>query len=316
MKKYIGKRILLMIPVLLGVAFLIFAIMTFTPGDPASIILGAGATPEAIEALREKLGLNDPFLFRFLDYIKGIVTRFDFGTSYINGTEIRSEILMRFGFTFRIALLSMAFALGFGVPLGMTAAVNRNTWKDRTSMIVALFGISMPTFWFGLMLSIIFALRLGILPPSGVGGIEYYILPCLAVSMSGIASMARMTRSSMLEVIRADYITTARAKGQAEKVIIWKHALKNALIPVITQAGTTFGILLGGTLVAETVFSIPGLGSYMVTSIKSRDYPAIQGSVIFVAAVFGIVMLVVDILYTIVDPRIRADFSKGGKKKK
>lgn len=316
MKKYIAKRILLMIPVLLGVAFLIFAIMTFTPGDPASIILGAGATPEAIEALREKLGLNTPLLIRFFDYIKGIVTRFDFGTSYINGTEIRSEILMRFGFTFRIALLSMVFALGIGVPLGMTAAVNRNTWKDRTSMIVALFGISMPTFWFGLMLSIIFALKLGILPPSGVGGIEYYIMPCLAVSMSGIASMARMTRSSMLEVIRADYITTARAKGQTEKIIIWKHALKNALIPVITQAGTTFGVLLGGTLVSETVFSIPGLGSYMVTSIKSRDYPAIQGSVIFVAAVFGIVMLVVDILYTVVDPRIRADFSKGGKKKK
>lgn len=316
MKKYIGKRILLMIPVLLGVAFLIFAIMTFTPGDPASIILGAGATPEAIEDLREKLGFNTPFLIRFFDYIKGIVTRFDFGTSYINGTEIRSEILMRFGFTFRIALLSMVFALGIGIPLGITAAVNRNTWKDTISMTVALFGISMPTFWFGLILSIIFALKLGVLPPSGVGGIEYYIMPCLAVSMSGIASMARMTRSSMLEVIRADYITTARAKGQTEKVIIWKHALKNALIPVITQAGTTFGILLGGTLVSETVFSIPGLGSYMVTSIKSRDYPAIQGSVIFVAAVFGIVMLVVDILYTVVDPRIRADFSKGGKKKK
>lgn len=313
MKKFIIKRILMMIPVLLGVAFLIFAIMSFTPGDPAAIILGAQATPEAIADLRERLGLNQPFLSRFFDYIKGIVTRFDFGTSYINGRNVQQEILMRFGFTFKVALLSMVFALGFGVPLGITAAVNRNTWKDRASMTIALLGISMPTFWFGQIMSIIFALNLGWFPASGVGGIKFYILPCFTVSMMGIAAMARMTRSSMLEVIRSDYITTARAKGQEEKKIIYNHALRNALIPVVTQAGATFGILLGGTLVAETVFSIPGLGSYMITSINSRDYPAIQGSVIFIAAVFGVVMLLVDILYTVIDPRIRAEFSKGGK---
>jgi len=313
MKKFIGRRILMMIPVLLGVTFLIFSIMTFTPGDPAAIILGAEATPEAIQELREKMGLNLPFLSRFFDYIKGIVTRFDFGTSYINGRNVKDEILMRFGYTFRVALLSMLFALGFGIPLGITAAVNRNTWKDTVSMTIALIGISMPTFWFGQMLSIVFALKLGLFPASGIGGIRFYILPCLAVSMMGIAAMARQTRSSMLEVIRSDYITTARAKGQEERKIIYKHALRNALIPVVTQAGATFGILLGGTLVAETVFSIPGLGSYMVTSINSRDYPAIQGSVIFIAAVFGVVMLLVDILYTVIDPRIRAEFSKGGK---
>jgi len=313
MKKFIGRRILMMIPVLLGVTFLIFSIMTFTPGDPAAIILGAEATPEAIQELREKMGLNLPFLSRFFDYIKGIVTRFDFGTSYINGRNVKDEILMRFGYTFRVALLSMLFALGFGIPLGITAAVNRNTWKDTVSMTIALIGISMPTFWFGQMLSIVFALKLGLFPASGIGGIRFYILPCLAVSMMGIAAMARQTRSSMLEVIRSDYITTARAKGQEERKIIYKHTLRNALIPVVTQAGATFGILLGGTLVAETVFSIPGLGSYMVTSINSRDYPAIQGSVIFIAAVFGVVMLLVDILYTVIDPRIRAEFSKGGK---
>ena len=180
-------------------------------------------------------------------------------------------------------------------------------------MTVALLGISMPTFWFGLMLSIIFALKLRWLPPSGVGGLEYYIMPCLAVSMMGIASMARITRSSMLEVIRSDYITTARAKGQTERVVTYKHALRNALIPVVTQAGVTFGMLLCGTLVSETVFSIPGLGTYMVTAIKSRDYPAIQGAVIFVAVAFGFVMLAVDILYAVIDPRIRAQFSNGGK---
>lgn len=313
MRKFITKRIIMMIPVILGVAFLIFAIMSFTPGDPAAIILGQEATPEAIEALRDKLGLNDPFLLRFFNYIKNIVLPFDFGNSYIDGREVKAEILTRFSYTLKIALLSMVFALGFGVPLGVTAAINRNTWKDNASMTVALLGISMPTFWFGLMLSIIFALKLRWLPPSGVGGLEYYIMPCLAVSMMGIASMARITRSSMLEVIRSDYITTARAKGQTERVVTYKHALRNALIPVVTQAGVTFGMLLCGTLVSETVFSIPGLGTYMVTAIKSRDYPAIQGAVIFVAVAFGFVMLAVDILYAVIDPRIRAQFSNGGK---
>ena len=312
MRKYIIKRLLLMIPVILGVTFLIFAIMSFTPGDPAAIILGAGATPEQITELHSELGLDQPFLVRFFDYVKNIVTHFDFGESYIDGRDVKNEILLRFGYTLRIALLSMVFALGFGVPLGVTAAVYRNTWKDNIAMIIALVGVSMPTFWFGQMLSIIFALRLGWLPPSGVGGIQYYIMPCLAVSMMGIAAMARITRSSMLEVIRSDYITTARAKGQVERVVIYKHALRNALIPVITQAGATFGLLLGGTLVSETVFSIPGLGTYMMTAIKSRDYPAIQGAVIFVAVVFGFVMLLVDILYAVIDPRIRAEFSKGG----
>lgn len=312
MAKYILKRLLLMIPVVLGVTFLIFTIMSFTPGDPAAIILGGNGTPEEIEALTEKLGLNEPFLVRFFEYVKGIVTEFDFGTSYITGRDVKTDILQRFSYSLRVALLSMCFALSFGIPLGIVAAVNRNTWKDRLSMSVALLGVSMPTFWFGLMLSIIFALNLRLLPPSGVGSFKHYIMPCLAVSMNGIASMARQTRSSMLEVIRADYITTARAKGQAERIVIYKHALRNALIPVITQAGALFGVQLGGTLVSETVFSIPGLGTYMITAIKSRDYPCIQGSVIFIAVIFSLVMLMVDILYAWVDPRIRAQFSKGG----
>lgn len=313
MGKYILKRLLVLIPVILGVTFLIFAIMSFTPGDPASIILGGQGTPAEIEALREKLGLNEPFLKRFFDYVVGLVTRFDFGTSYINGRDVKFEILQRFSYTLRIAGLSMCFSLGFGIPLGIISAVNHNSWKDYTSMSVALLGVSMPTFWFGQILSIVFALKLRWLPPSGVGGFVNYIMPCLAVSMSGIAGMARQTRSSMLEVIRADYITTARAKGQTERVITYKHALRNALIPVITQAGAVFGLLMCGTLVSETVFSIPGLGTYMMTAIKSRDYPAIQGSVIFVAIAFSLVMLLVDILYAAVDPRIRAQFSKGGK---
>lgn len=312
MLKYTVKRLILLIPVILCVALLIFVIMSFTPGDPAVIILGENATPEQVAVLHEKLGLDDPLLVRFFNYIKGIVTRFDFGTSYTNGREVKQEILQRFGFTLKIASFSMVFSLGIGIPLGIIAALNRNTWKDNLSMSVALVGVSMPTFWFGLMLSIVFALKLRWLPPSGVGGIEHYIMPCLAVSMPGIAGMARQTRSSMLEVIRADYITTARAKGQTERVITFRHALRNALIPVVTQAGAIFGLLMCGTLVAETVFTIPGLGTYMVTAIKSRDYPAIQGAVIMVSIAFSVVMLLVDLLYALVDPRIRAQFSNGG----
>lgn len=312
MAKYIAKRLLLLIPVVLGVALLIFIIMSFTPGDPAVIILGENATAEQVAILHEELGLNDPLLVRFFNYIKGIVTEFDFGTSYINRRPVRDEILQRFEYTLKIASFSMVFSLGIGVPLGIIAALNRNTWKDNLSTTVALFGMSMPTFWFGLMLSIIFALKLRWLPPSGVGGIENYIMPCLSVSMPGIAGMARQTRSSMLEVIRADYITTARAKGQTERVITYKHALRNALIPVVTQAGAIFGLLMCGTLVAETVFTIPGLGTYMVTAIKSRDYPAIQGAVIMVSIAFSVVMLLVDLLYAAVDPRIKDQFSKGG----
>lgn len=312
MIKYIAKRLLLLIPVVLGVALLIFIIMSFTPGDPAVIILGENATAEQVAVLHEELGLNDPLLVRFFNYIKGIVTEFDFGTSYINRRPVRDEILQRFEYTLKIASFSMVFSLGIGIPLGIIAALNRNTWKDNLSTTVALFGMSMPTFWFGLMLSIIFALNLRWLPPSGVGSLKHYIMPCLSVSMPGIAGMARQTRSSMLEVIRADYITTARAKGQTERIITYKHALRNALIPVVTQAGAIFGLLMCGTLVAETVFTIPGLGTYMVTAIKSRDYPAIQGAVIMVSIAFSVVMLLVDLLYAAVDPRIKDQFSKGG----
>lgn len=312
MLKYTLKRLVLLIPVVLGVALLIFVIMSFTPGDPAVIMLGENATAEQVAALRSELGLDQSLPVRFFNYIKGIVLHFDFGTSYTNSRPVRDEILQRFGYTFKIAAFSMVFSLGFGVPLGIIAALNRNTWKDNLSMSVALIGISMPTFWFGLVLSIIFALKLRWLPPSGVGSIKNYIMPCLAVSMPGIAGLARQTRSSLLEVIRADYITTARAKGQTEHVITFRHALRNALIPVITQAGAVFGLLMCGTLVAETVFTIPGLGTYMITAIKSRDYPAIQGAVILVSIAFSIVMLLVDLLYAAVDPRIRAQFKNGG----
>ena len=311
MVKFIIKRLLLMIPVVLGVVLLIFIIMSFTPGDPAAIILGTNATPQDIVALREELGLNQPMLVRYFQYIKDIVTEFDFGNSYTNGVPVMDEITTRFGYTLRVAIISTIFSCLVGIPLGVTAAVHRGTWRDDAAMTISLLGISVPAFWLGLMMAILFALKLGWLPASGVGGIEYYVLPCLSVAFGGLAALARQTRSSMLEVIRSDYIVTARAKGAPERTVVYKHALRNALIPIVTQAGSSFGILLGGALINETIFAIPGLGSYMVTAIKGRDYPVIQGCVVYVAVSFGLVMLAVDVLYAFLDPRIRAQYKKG-----
>jgi len=309
MIRYIIKRVLLMIPVILGVTWIIFTIMHFTPGDPAVIILGTEVSEDLLEAKRVELGLNRSYLAQFLDYLKDVFLHFDLGTSYVNGKSVSAEIFQRFPYTFRVASLSVCISLLIGIPLGVVAAVNQYSWKDNASMTVALVGISMPGFWVGQMLSLLFALTLGWLPASGVGGPQYYILPCLAIGLSGCASIARQTRSSMLEVIRQDYIVTARAKGVIENKVIYGHGLRNALIPVITQAGSSFGIQLGGALVSETVFSIPGLGTYMMTAISSRDYPAIQGAVIYVAIIFGLVMLVVDLLYAFIDPRIKAQYS-------
>ena len=308
MIRYIVKRLLLMIPVILGVTWLIFTIMYFTPGDPARIILGTDASEAEIAALQEDLGLNDGYVVRFVRYVKQVFIDFDMGESYINGRNVGEEIGLRFPYTFRVAAISVVIAVLIGLPLGIVAAVNQFTWKDNAAMMAALVGISMPGFWVGLMLSLAFALRLGWLPATGIGGPQYYILPCLSIGLSGCASIARQTRSGMLEVIRQDYVVTARAKGQVEWKVIYWHALMNALIPIITQVGTMFGIQLGGAMIAETVFSIPGIGTYMVSGIKNRDYPAIQGSVLYVAVIFGIIMLVVDLLYAFVDPRIRAQY--------
>lgn len=308
MLKYILKRLLMMVPVVLAVTVLIFTIMYFVPGDPAIIILGANASEDQLEAKREDLGLNDGYFVSLARYMKKVFIDFDFGNSYINRSDISKEIISRFPRTATIAFFSVLLALSFGIPLGIWSAVNQYTWKDHFSMFAALIGVSMPSFWVGLMLVLVFALKLGWLPPSGISSFKNYILPCIACSLGGMATTARQTRSSMLEVIRSDYIVTARAKGQSERKVIYYHALRNALIPIITEAGTMFGLMLGGALVIETVFSIPGLGTYMVTGINTRDYPAIQGAVIMLSITFGVVMLLVDLLYAFIDPRIRNQY--------
>ena len=308
MSRYIYKRLLLMIPVVIMVAVLIFTIMYFTPGDPAIIILGPNASLEQLAAKRAELGIDQPYLVQLWNYLKNVFIRFDFGNSFINGRSVSSQIMERFPRTLIIAALSVLLSIVAGVPLGIVASVHQYTWKDNASMFAALIAASMPGFWIAQMMSLLFALKLGWLPATGIDSWKCYILPVVANAIGGIASMARQTRSSMLEVIREDYITTARAKGQIERKVIYHHALRNALIPIVTCAGGAFGFQLGGALVVETVFSIPGLGKYMMDAINQRDYPSIRGTVIFLAIAFSIVMLAVDIMYAFIDPRIKGQY--------
>ena len=322
MGKYIAKRILWLIPVIMGVTFLIFTIMFFIPGDPVVIMLGSSATPAEIEQARVMLGLNGSYLHRFWNYASGVFLRFDLGTSFQYGTSVTADMLTRFPRTFTLAVASMLISICVGVPLGVIAATHQNTVSDRASMIVAMFGVSMPSFWLAILLVLLFSMKLGLLPSYGIGGLKFYILPAIANSFGGIAGFARQTRSSVLECIRADYVTTARAKGVSEKKVLMGHILPNSMIPIITYAGTQFSGLLGGAIVIENVFTIPGIGTYMVQAINYRDYGAVQGSVIFSAITFSVVMLIVDVIYAYVDPRIKAQYenkqrsTKNGKNKK
>ncbi len=313
MIRYIGKRLLQMIPILLTVAILIFTLMYFVPGDPVEIMLGDTATPEQIAAARAKFGLDKPYLIRLWNYLVGIV-HLDFGTSYLQGSSVASELFLRFPRTLTLASLSILFTIVVGIPIGIQCAIHANKLSDKIWMFLTMLGNSMPGFWLALLLVILFSVKLGLLPSNGTGGLEYYILPVVANSIGSLADIARQTRSSMLEVIRSDYVVTARAKGLPEKEVIWKHALPNALIPIITVCGSRFGFMLGGTVIIESVFSIPGIGMYMVNGINSRDYPVVQGSIIYIAFIFAFIMLITDLIYAYVDPRIKAQYIKSVKK--
>ena len=309
MVKYVSRRVLLLVPVLIGVAFIVFSLLYVTPGDPAQMVLGDQATQEAVNALREEMGLNDPFFVQFGRYIYNAVVRQDLGRSYITKRPVTQELLTVFPVTLQLAALSMVIAIVIGIPFGIVSAIKQYSIFDSTVMVLALIGISMPVFWLGLLLILLFAVKLAWLPSSGFYSIRHMILPAITLGAQSIAIITRMTRSSMLEVVRQDYIRTARAKGQKERVVIWRHALGNALIPVITIAGIQFGILLGGAVLTEVIFSIPGVGRLMVEAIKMRDYPIVQGGVLYIAVAFSIVNLLVDLIYAYVDPRIRAQYS-------
>ena len=307
MHKYVLRRLLLLIPVLLGVSLLVFTIMSLTPGDPAQLILGENAPKEAILKLREEMGLNDPFLVQYFRYV-GKAVLGDFGRSYTTGREVFGEIFSRFPNTLILAVIGIIISVCIGIPVGIISATRQYSFLDSFSMILALLGVSMPVFWLGLMLILTFSVKLGLLPSGGFDGLKSLILPSITLGVGSAAIITRMTRSSMLEVIRQDYIRTARAKGVAEKVVINKHALKNALIPIITVVGLQFGGLLGGAVLTESVYSWPGVGRLMVDAIRQKDTPTVLAAVIFLATTFSVVNLLVDILYAYVDPRIKSQY--------
>lgn len=312
MGKYIVRRLVMMIPVLLGVTFIVFFIMSLTPGDPAAIILGDQASSEALALKRVELGLNDPLLIRYATYM-GNLLRGDLGTSYKNQISVAQQVWDKFPNTALLAIAGILVALVIGIPIGILSAKKQYTFMDTSSMVFSLIGVSMPNFWLGLLLSLLFALKLGWLPSQGMGSgfiplMRSLVLPALTLGTGAAATVVRMTRSSMLEVIRQDYISTARAKGITEKQVTNKHMLKNALIPIVTAVGLQFGQLLGGAMLTETIFSWPGLGRLMVDSITSKDIPMVLGAVIFMATMFSFVNLFVDILYAFLDPRIKSQY--------
>jgi peptide/nickel transport system permease protein len=303
--KYIGKRLLMLIPVILGVTLIIFIMLALTPGDPARQILGGEATEEQVEALREEMGLNDPLPVRYLRYIWDMLHG-DLGTSYSSKQPVTKELLERFPTTLLLSILCTVVGAIIGIVFGIISAVKQYTIFDNVSRVLALAGISIPSFWLGLMLIIAFSVNLKWLPSSGFYGPEYWILPAITVGLVQAATVMRQTRSAMLDVVRQDYIRTAKAKGQTELKVVLGHALPNALIPIITVLGMQFGHGLGGAVISEQIFAIPGIGKLMVDSITARDYPVVQGGVLMIAISFTVVNLLVDILYAFIDPRIKA----------
>jgi len=310
MYKYIIKRLLITIPILIGVTFIIFSIMALTPGDPGRLILGDNAKPEAIAQLNSDLGFDRPFLVRYVSFLYDAITKFDFGISYRTQKPVFEEIWLRFPNTLALAVMAVLLSSLLGVSLGIISAIKQYSLTDNVLTVAAMFFAAIPIFWFGMMLIYVFSLKLGWLPTSGIGSWKNFLLPTIALACSSAGGLLRLTRSTMLETIRQDYIRTARAKGAPERLVILKHALKNALLPVVTVLGMNFGSLLGGAVVTETVFSIPGLGTHVISAIRWKDIPVVMATTLFLATMFCIIMLVVDILYAYIDPRIRAKYTK------
>jgi peptide/nickel transport system permease protein len=312
MTTFVIRRLLLAIPTLLGVSFLVFLSLRLVPGDPAIALAGEFATPEYVESVRENLGLNQPILIQYTTYLSRMFEG-DMGRSIRNRIPVTDELQTRLPRTLQLAFASLFLAAVIGIPLGVASATRPNSWFDTISMIVSLLGVSMPIFWLGLMLMILFAVELPktlglsgpILPPTGSGTWQHMVMPVMALAANSLAIQARMTRACMLEVLGQDYIRTARAKGQRESVVIYRHALRNAMLPIITIVGLQFGALLGGAVITETVFSWQGIGFLIVDAIKYRDYPIIQGAVLVIAIGFVMTNLLVDVLYAYFDPRIQ-----------
>lgn len=313
MAKYIGKRLLLLLPTLFGVIFIIFLIMALIPGDPGRLQLGIDASQQAVDLFNKQFGLDQPFFIRFMHYISDIVLRFDFGVSYRTHQPVIQSIIGRVPPTIIVAVFSVITSLLIGIPLGVLSAIRRSTLVDSGVTVLALFLAAIPSFWFGLMLIQLFSITLALLPSHGAASWKGFILPVLALAVPSSSGFIRLTRVTMLDVVHQEYIKTARAKGAPEYSVIWKHAFRNAALPLINGAGLMFGALLGGTVIIESVFSMPGIGSLMVTAIQQRDLPLVMGCTIFLSAMFMFIILGIDIAYALLDPRIRKRFSEEAK---
>lgn len=308
MLNYIIRRLLGAIPVLIGVITVVFILTTIVSGDPARIMMGQRGKPETIAKIRHEMGLDKPLQVQFFDFLKNAIT-LNLGKSYRNNMTVVQALAIRMPVTFKLAFFAMLVAVFIGVPLGIISAVKQYSWFDYGAMLFAILGISAPVFWVGLLSVVLFCVKLGWIPGTGTGNGEliYYILPSIVLGLRPGALIARLTRSSMLEIIRQDYIRTARAKGLAERVVIMKHALRNALIPVVTIIGIEVANLLSGVVVTEQIFSLPGLGRLSVEALVNRDFPVIRGVVLFMAFIFVLSNLIVDLTYPLFDPRIKFD---------
>jgi ABC-type dipeptide/oligopeptide/nickel transport system permease component len=308
MHRYLIRRLLLTIPVLLGVATLVFSLIHFIPGDPAQAMLGEGAAPEDIAQLRERLGLDRPLIVQYGSFLKGLAQG-DLGVSLRNDQPVRQQILERMPATAELAFASMAVAVLFALPLGIIAAVWRGTAVDHSAMTLSLVGISVPNFWLGPLLAIVFAVELGWLPVGGRGTLAHLVLPAVTLGAALAAILARMTRASLLEELREPYVLAARAKGVSRSRAVLHHALRNSLIPIVTILGLQFGVVLTGAVITETIFAWPGIGRLLIQSISFRDYPTVQGCVLLIAVTYVGVNLITDLTYGFLDPRIRVERS-------
>jgi peptide/nickel transport system permease protein len=310
MLRYIGNRLLMLVPVLLGVIIIVFIFQQIAPGDPVVSILGTKYTQEQYDEVREELGIDDPILQQFGRYVWKLVTKGDLGTSYSANQPVRTEIATRFKYTFILTICAVSLGMLIAIPLGVLAAVKQYTWCDSGILALSVCGSSIPTFWLSLMLISLFAVTLGLVPTYGIIDKRGWILPIIVVVFESMSNLIRITRSSLLESIRQDYIRTARSKGQKEYKVIISHALRNSLIPIMSSIGNLIGVQLGGALVIETIFSIPGIGKYALDAIYARNYPAVMGSVVVLAFTFTCVNLIVDLLFVLVDPRMKANYIK------
>lgn len=313
MGRYIIKRLLITIPTIILVAIMIFTLLYFTPGDPAEMILGTTATTEELASYRTYLGIDRPYIVQLGDYLYKLFVKMDLGESWIYRTNISDEIAQRLPRTFAISMYSILAGAVCGIPLGVWAAVHQNGKADKFVLILSSVMHCVPNYVVAMVLIVVFALKLRWFPAFGIGGIEYYILPCTCILLGSFAGLARSMRSSMLEIIRSDFVMAARAQGFSRNTVNYRHALPNALIPIVTQIGQQFAHALSGTMILETIFSIPGMGLYIQGAINIRDIPVVTSSTVFLAIWFCLVMLLVDIVYAIIDPRIKAQYEAQGK---